>query len=962
MKIGTVIHGFRVTNIRRLAELNADFYEMTHDKSGARLAWLDRADVNKTFCIAFKTIPEDSTGVFHILEHSVLGGSEKYPVKEPFVELLKSSVQTFLNALTYPDKTVYPVSSRNDKDFLNLVGIYLDGVFRPSIYTKPEIFRQEGWRYEFGEDGKAIYQGVVFNEMKGAYASPDSVLEHETAKLLFPDNCYSCESGGHPEHIPDLTYEQFIAMHRKYYHPSNSLISLCGSVDLEPVLGLIDSYLANYDAVKTDFDIPYQGAKEYAENEVEYEIGEDEPAEAKTIVSGSSVFCRFDDQEKIIAACVLADYLAGDNDSPLKRAVLENGLGEDLRVHVDDGILQPCFSWQVWNTDKDKLDRIKETVRGTVKAICDNGLDREFLKASFNRFAFRLRDKEGSGAPRSLVEAITMLDTWLYGGDPALALCVEDSLASLEAKLESGYFEKLLSDIFFGSPNRALVVLTPSQTLGGEKRRKEAARVAAEQASWSAEKTAELKEQQRVLAEWQKAPDTEEALATIPLLKISDLDEKPGKVESAEKTVAGVPLLRTETGSALAYLSFYFNASDVPTEDLPKLALLGQVLGKLATREHDSARLQMLVKQNVGKLKFAPDVFAGDGPSRCRVFLCADAACLSNKVPRAEELISEILLSTVFTDKKQLRDLIKQFALSAQMALSSRGNRFAVTRALSYSVSAGAASEMVSGFSYAEWLKKQSAASDEELEELGAGLASLTKKLFCAERLFASVSETVGDEQAAQFIKTLPHGDAGKEFAEHKPFNSNGDGIIIPAAVGFAAKCTNMFLHGREFNGSIFALANILNYSYLWNEIRVQGGAYGCGFYGRTGGDLVCYSYRDPQPGRSLGIFDGAADFIRSYCAENPDITKHILGSVSDLDPLLNAEDKMDVAESMRIRGTTYDDMCRYYTQLISADGNGLIALCDMLEDIARDDKYAVVAGPAQIDACGDKITKKLSL
>ncbi|MBO4276904.1 MAG: insulinase family protein [Clostridia bacterium] len=962
MKTGTEIHGFRVTNIRRLAELNADFYEMTHEKSGARLVWLDRADANKTFSIAFKTIPEDSTGVFHILEHSVLGGSQKYPVKEPFVELLKSSVQTFLNAMTYPDKTVYPVSSRNDKDFLNLVGIYLDGVFRPSIYTKPEIFRQEGWRYEFGEDGKAIYQGVVFNEMKGVYANPDSVLDYELLKLLFPDNCYSFESGGHPEHIPDLTYEQFIAMHRKYYHPSNSLIALCGSVDTDPVLALIDSYLANYDVSPERIEIPLQGPVGCSQTEAEYEIGRDEPADSKTIVAGASVFCNYDEQEKIIAACVLADYLAGDNDSPLKRAVLENGLGEDLRVEVVDGILQPYITWQVWNTGRDKVERIKETVDCTVRSLCENGLDKEFLKASFNRFAFRLRDKDGTGAPRSLVEALTMLDTWLYGGDPAKALCVEEPLAALEANLGTGYFESLLRELFFDSPSRALVVLNPSQTLGDEKRAKEEARVAAEQASWSDAHTAELKEQQRVLTEWQKAPDSPEALATIPMLKISDLDKTPGRVSFAESKSGGITVLRTETGSALAYTNYYFNASDVPLADLPALSLLGGVLGKLATKEHDSANLQMLVKQNVGKLKFSPDVYAGKDPLHCRVFMCADVACLANRVSRANELVSEILLSTRFTDKKQLRELIKQFALSVQMSLSSRGNRFAAIRAGAYSTAHSAAQEMIAGYSYAEWLKKQSACTDEELESLAARLASLAQKLFTAERLFAGVSETVGDPEISAFAAALPHGAKCADYAEYKPLAANGDGIVIPAAIGFAAKCTNMFLHGREFSGSIYALMNILNYSYLWNEIRVQGGAYGCGFYGRPNGDLTCYSYRDPQPGRSLDIFNGAAEFVRAFCAENPDITKHIIGSVTDLDPLMNAEDKMDFAESAWIRGVTYEELCKRYTQLLNTGCGDLLDLCGLLSDIAEDNKYAVVGGKAQLDACGDKITKRLSL
>ncbi|MBO4938033.1 MAG: insulinase family protein, partial [Oscillospiraceae bacterium] len=376
MQIGTLIQNFRITSVRRLEELCCNLWELEHEKTGAQLVWLDRADENKTFAIAFKTIPEDATGVFHILEHSVLCGSNKYPVKEPFVELLKSSVNTFLNAMTYPDKTVYPLSSRNNKDFHNLLDVYMDAVLHPAIYYKPEIFRQEGWRYELREGQEPVYQGVVFNEMKGAYASADAVLEHAMNRLLFPDNCYSAESGGHPEHIPDLTYEQFIANHRKFYHPSNSRIILSGSVDLDFALAHIDSYLKDYDRQAADFAIPMQFAVPYREERTIYEIGAEESTANRTIISCGCMLGRFDEQEKLYAAAVLKDYLAGDNDAPLKQAILGTGLGQDVKVKLHDGIQQNWISWEIWNTDENKVDEIKAAVNRVLTELVENGLDK----------------------------------------------------------------------------------------------------------------------------------------------------------------------------------------------------------------------------------------------------------------------------------------------------------------------------------------------------------------------------------------------------------------------------------------------------------------------------------------------------------------------------------------------------------------------------------------------------------
>ena len=962
MEKGTVINNFRVTAVRRLAEINADFIEMKHDKSGAALAWLDRADANKTFSIAFKTLPEDSTGVFHILEHSVLGGSDKYPVKEPFVELLKSSVQTFLNAMTYPDKTVYPVSSRNDKDFLNLIDVYLDGVFHPLIYKKPEIFRQEGWRFEFPENAPAEYQGVVLNEMKGAYSSAASVLEDELNKILFPDNCYRHDSGGSPEHIPDLTYEHFIEMHKKYYHPSNSRISLCGSVDIEPVLALIDGYLSEYDSRTVNFDIPLQSPRPYTESVAEYEIGADEPTESKSVVSCGTIFAGYDEQKKIVAAMIIADYLAGDNESPLKRAVIDSGLAKNFKIYVNDGVQQPFVDWQAWDTDPEKLPGIKSKVESVVRSICAEGFESEALLASYNRVAFRLRDRDGTGYPRSLGEALSMLDTWIYGGDPAQPLLVEESLQSLRAELSGDYYKNLLAEMFLVETNKALVMLVPSRTLGEEKRARESARVADELAARTPEEIGKLRAEAEKLTEWQQSADTPEALATIPLLSLSDLNEKPENIIYDEKELCGRPVLFHKTGSELVYFNLYFESSDVEYADLPALSLLVSLLGKLPTQKRGGSQLQIAVKQKIGKLRFNVTPLPAGDWKKARLLVGVNFACLADQRESAADLVREILTQTVFSDKKAVKDVLNQRSLESVMALTSRGNRYAVTRASAYQTALGSVKEQLSGISNVSWLKSAAAFTDSKLDLLTEKLASLASTAFVSSRLTLGVSDNVPEQFAAAFINGFPKGFPAPLAAEFPLVPAAKEGVVVPAGVGFAAKVSNLFKNGYELNGSYYALSNILTYAYLWNEIRVLGGAYGCGFIPYDDGDLAVYSYRDPRPVNSLSVFDSASKFIKEYCASGADLTKHILGSVGDLDPLLGTEQKMAVAELRRFKGKTYGDVCLAYKQLLSTKASDLVALCDALDSFSRDQSACVVGGKAQIEACGDKIEKIFSV
>ncbi len=956
MNVNEIIHGFRVTRSRFFEELGGEMVEMEHLRTGAQLCWLARPDENKSFSIAFKTLPEDSTGVFHILEHSVLCGSDKYPLKEPFVELLKSSVQTFLNAMTYPDKTVYPVSTRNDQDFLNLIDVYLDAVLHPAIYRKPEIFRQEGWRYE-GEGEELCYQGVVFNEMKGSMSSPTNVLLQEMCRLLFPDNCYRFNSGGDPASIPDLSYEQFLASHSKYYHPSNSRISLVGTLDLDAVLAKIDSFLSAFDRLEADFDIPMQKSVDAVTQVVPYEISEEESPENRAIICSGGVLGSYGDYLKDFAAAVLADYLTGDNEAPLKRAVIDKGLAQDFLLSLEDGIQQPGLFWMAMNTRQEALEPLQQTVWETLTGLAEKGLDRERLRASFHRFAFNKRDRESGGEPRSLLEAITMLDTWLYGGDPAEALTVEATLKELEEKLEKGYFEDFLREFFLDNPHLVTLVMVPSKELAAERREKEAARLRSESALWTEADKDRLKAEAEALKLWQQTPDSEEALKTIPMLKLSDLNEKPEPLQMEETELGGVPVLRHTVGSSIAYFRAHFLAADLTLEELPALTVMCRVLGSMATEKHSRSSLPLAIKNTLGQLSFHASVLSGSDPGHCRVFVSASAACLKEQSDEAAGLLGEILTATVWEDASLTKDILQQLSVAAKMTLAGNGINYAITRVMSYQTSHGAAAEYLGGITFLQWLDKTISGGEDALIGLLAEMGRLAKKLFTRERLILSGSEAFAESALETLSAVLPADGVTPPAESAYPLPGiRREGIVIPAQVGFAVMGSSLYLHGRKLSGVFPVLANILNYMYLWNEIRVQGGAYGCGFISRESGDIAFYTYRDPQPGRSLGVIANAPEFLKQFCASAPDLTGVILSSVSALDPLRNSSEKMDAAENRRFLGLTQAEIDRRYHDLIHTTPEDLLALCGALEDIAKDNAVCIAAGKDLLTACGDAL------
>ena len=564
-----------------------------------------------------------------------------------------------------------------------------------------------------------------------------------------------------------------------------------------------------------------------------------------------------------------------------------------------------------------------------------------------------------------MTEALNVLDTWLYGGDPAQALLAEGTLSLLARKLEGAYFPDLLRSLFLEENHCVTVVLTPSRSLGGERAAREAARIASESAAWTGERREELRREAESLAAWQQTPDSPEALATIPVLQLIDLDEEPAPLPMTVGKMGETTVLRHGTDSKLVAFKTFFNFSDLRLEELPKLVALSSLLGVMGTKRRSGEELQMLVKEHIGKLSIQPGVVAGSDPEHCRVLLTASVVCLPEQAEAAAALLREILTETDFSDRTLLREQLQQSAMGAQMSLASGGHLYAMTRVSACGTAHGAAREQISGTELCLWLKKWSAAGEAELDGLLEDLAALAQRGLRTERLTLSCTENTPEPVLEGLRGAFPTGGAPTpEEARYVPLGIRREGIAIPAQVGYAARGGGGSLKhcGMAYSGSLPVLANVLNYVYLWNEIRVRGGAYGCGFVSRDDGDLGFYTYRDPQPGRSLGVMDGSADFLRGFCAENPDLTGYILGAVSGLNPLLTEEKRRALAESRYFKGISDEDVCRWYHQLVHTTPADLLALSGMLEQLRSGQSACVVAGSALLDACGGQLDSRLTI
>ena len=965
------IYGFSLRTSRSLKELNGTIYEFIHDRTGLKLVWIKRPEENKTFGIAFETLPKDDTGVFHILEHSVLCGSRRYPVKEPFVELMKNSMNTFLNAMTFPDKTFYPVSSRSEKELMNLMRVYLDAVFHPLIHSRPEIFYQEGWHYAFDADGKPGYTGVVYNEMKGAFANADQQMYSAMMAGLFPDTPYRFVSGGDPKHIPELTYEKFLEYHRQCYHPSNGYVFLDGDMDIDAVLEIIDrEFLKDFQPGQRLAPPSGQAPVDGGVKKCIYELAAGEPLEGHTRMGWGFVAGTFADREKIMAMNILSQVLCGSHQAPLCRAVLSRGLAQDVSMQVVDGIRQPWVLLDVKNLDASRMDDVKECIFSQLKTLADRGLDPEQLWAAMANLEFKLRERDYGSMPEGLILGMNVLESWLYGGEAWANLELGDLFQHLKAKAAQGYFEDLIRQVLLNNPHTCQVIMEPSHTLGQEQRSEEKQRVQKAASRWTQEERKNLLQLQEQLEIWQKTKDSAKSLACLPRLTLQDVPKLPEQIPTDLDRIQEIPVIRYDLPShGIAYITLYFDADDFAREELPYLSMLCALMGKLRTHKSTGEVLLSRTRQLCGNLDFYMSGFQEkDRTDTCQVKLCVSFSTLEENAQKAADLVKEMMTQTCFDELSVIRDLLRQEknALYQQIVMS--GSSFAMSWINAQTSAAGAAGDLMSGIGFYQWLTKEISVWDEEDSRQAGGLPehmeALARTVFAADRMTVSytgdgseplktVVQVLGDQMPKDSSKV--RGPVGLKSSERKgisPYGILKEGVVIPADVSFTARGMNLSQLNCAYTGALALAARGISLNYLWNEIRMQGGAYGTGLTVSPSG-LVCgYSYRDPNGSRSLEIYRKVGGFLRSFSDKKPDLTGLIIGAVSDATPLMTSRTKGLRADTDYWCKTSWKDRCCRRQELVDASFDTLKVLADVIEKAMDQGGLCIVGSKAQVEGC----------
>lgn len=951
---------YRVVEHKTIEEMQSEGIVLEHKKTKARLFLVSNDDENKVFCIGFRTPPDNDCGLPHILEHSVLCGSDKFPLKDPFVELVKGSLNTFLNAMTYPDKTVYPVASCNDKDFQNLMDVYMDAVLHPNIYKEEKIFRQEGWHYELeSKDAPLIYNGVVYNEMKGAYSSPESLLDSVTQKTLFPDTCYGKDSGGDPVHIPELSYEKFLDFHRTYYHPSNSYIYLYGDMDMaEKLTWLDEEYLSHYEERPVDSRIREQKAFEKpVECEFSYSITDGESEENATYLSVNTVVGDDLDPKLYVAFQILEYTLLDAPGAPLKQALIDAGIGKDILGGYESGILQPFFSVIAKDANKEQKGEFLAIVKGTLRKLADQGINRKSLLAGMNYFEFKYREADYGSAPKGLMYGLQCLDSWLYDGDPMTHLCYQETFDFLKKEVENGYFEQLIKDYLLDNPFEAVIVVAPEKNLTAKEDEKLAKKLADYKASLSEEELEKLVKATRELKEYQDTPSTPEILAKIPLLTREDIDKKAETFFWTEKEEDGIKVLHHNFfTSGIGYLKVLFNTSVLPQEDLPYAGLLKSVLGSISTEHYSYSDLTSEIHLNSGGMDFSVTSYANlqDAEQFTGAFV-ASIRVLYDKLDFGFAMLEEILNHSVFTDEKRLGEVIQETRSRARMKLENAGHSTAVSRATSYFSATAYYNELTGGTAYYHFLEQLEKDYPAKKQEIIAKLQEVSRKLFTRSNMLVNyTADENGYEKLPETLKLLsaklPEGSRETYVFTHPVKNVN-EGLKTSAQVDYVARCGNFRDAGLAYTGALKILQVILSYDYLWLNIRVKGGAYGCmSGFGRSGeGYLV--SYRDPNLKETNEIYEGIPAYLEQFDPDERDMTKYVIGTISNLDAPLTPSVKGSRGLSAYLSGVTEEMMQTERDQVLQATKEDIRALAAHIRAVLQTGSFCVVGNEEKIEA-----------
>lgn len=954
---GKTYHGFVLIDKHDISEINSKGLLFEHEKSGARLVKLENSDDNKLFSIAFRTPPRDSRGLPHILEHSVLCGSRKFPSKEPFVELLKGSLKTFLNAMTFPDKTMYPIASRNTKDFFNLMDVYLDAVLYPNIHTKPEILKQEGWHFELNSPEEEItYKGVVYNEMRGAYSTPEEMLTRKIFESLFPNTAYGVDSGGDPDVIPELTQEQFCAFHSEYYHPSNSYIYLYGDGDtLEELKFINDKYLKDFSSRNVNSMINLQTAFDKpAKMTVDYPVSKEETEDGKTYLCLSWVTARSTDPELCLAFEILEHLLLDTPAAPLKKALLESGLGKDVFGQYIGSVLQTPFSVVLKNSNEDRKDEFEEVVFDTLHDLVENGIDKKLIEASINSMEFTLREADYQGYPKGLFYAMKSLSTWLHGETPFTPLEYEPALKILRRGLTENYFEKLIDEYLLNNTHRSLLVVRPRQGLEEDKTAALRKKLSDYKASLSPDQIEELVEQTKALRERQSIPDSPEVLEKIPSLSRKDIRSKSEELPLAEKEEAGVPVLAHHLfTNNIAYLNLYFDSGVIPAEDLPYLALLTRVVSRTDTENHDYSDLANELNIHTGGIDLDVSVHKHIHTGAMMPRLEVQSKALIHKLPRMFELLSEVLGHTDFSNTSRLKDIVHEMKSRLEMYINFRSHTIAKCRLFSYMSPADHYSEQIEGLALYRAISAMADNFDARAVEIKNKLVDTAGLVFNRKNLLASITIDEKDYPAFQkeFPSLLEHLSSDTPVPVEYSFETPviNEGFYTPGKVQYVAKGFDFSQLGYEYTGVMQVVSTISRLTYLWNRVRVQGGAYGVFAQFDRDGKLFLGSFRDPNLIETLEIFDGLPEFLRNTDFDKEEITKFVLGSISNLDQPLTPSMKGERAAERWITGITHEDIQKTRDQVIATTQKDIIKLADLIEDALNKNYFCVVGSEGKI-------------
>lgn len=950
---------YEILDEHRVEDVQSDGFILRHKKSGARIAILSNNDDNKVFYIGFRTPPEDETGVPHIIEHTTLCGSKKFPVKDPFIELAKGSLNTFLNAMTYPDKTVYPIASCNDQDFKNLMDVYLDAVFNPNITKYEEIFKQEGWHYELtGKDDELKINGVVYNEMKGAYSSPDEVLSSQIYRSLFPDNTYSKDSGGNPEYIPKLTYEAYLDFYHKYYHPSNSYIYLYGDMDVVERLEWLDKeYLSLYDYKKVNSEINKQPAFDEIKNvEAQYSITMDDSQENKTYLSYNRVVGDTLDEMLYQAFDVLDYALVSSPGAPVKQALIDAGIGDDVYGSYDAGILQPVFSFVAKNANASQADEFESIIENTLKEVVKTGINKEALLAGINSSEFKFREADFGQFPKGLLFGLNCLDSWLFDDmKPFIHLECLGTFAKLRKAVDTDYFEKLIQEYLLDNTHGSSVTVKPKRGLGNEREEALAKELSDYKASLSDEEIKKLIEDTEHLKKYQEEPSSDEDLRKLPMLTRADMKKNAMPFSNIEDELLDVKVVRHDIESnGIDYISFLFDAGDFAQSELGYLGFFTNALGLVSTEKYSYTDLANATNIYTGGISTGtashPDIkdrnnFVFKFEVKLKV--------LEKNLDKALELMEQMLLTSDFTDTKRLGELVAQIKARLQANLSSSGHLVAAMRSMSSFSRYALYQDELKGVAFYRSICRIEKELSESPKSVSDKLAAIAKKLFARNRMlisFTGNNEAYGNAKPS-LEKVIAGFDKmsviGNQAEVH--FNTAKEAFIDASQIQYVAKTGDFICEGYEYTGALRLLRIILSYDYLWINVRVKGGAYGCMNTFLRSGESYFVSYRDPNLSDTLDVYDRIPEYIKNFSPDERDMTKYIIGTFSALDTPMNPEAKGSRSLSAYLEGITYEQIQKERNEILNAQPEDIRRLADLVEAVLKKDSICVIGNENMI-------------